>query len=169
KYAWFGTAKVFDRFHFIFEDTGEGMVWAHIYPYSSEGSTFIVEMAPETWRRLGFDATEGQVSPPGVSDVLALNRCQEMFAGHLDRQPLVGNNSTWLQFPTIKCASRHHGNTVLLGDAVHTAHYSVGSGTKLAMEDAISLAAHLAKDGPLSEAFEAYEAERRPAVDRSEE
>lgn len=165
KYAWFGTPKVFDRFHFIFEETEAGMVWAHIYPYSDDGSTFIVEMAPETWRRLGLDATEGEVFPPGVSDELALARCQELFAEHLDGEPLVGNNSKWLQFPTIKCASWHQGNTVLLGDAVHTAHYSVGSGTKLAMEDAISLAGHLAKDGPLAEMFEAYEAERRPAVD----
>ncbi len=165
KYAWFGTPKVFDRFHFIFLETDAGMIWAHIYPYSPEGSTFIVEMAPETWRRLGFDATEGELFPPGVSDEIALGRCQEMFAEHLDGQPLLGNNSKWLQFPTIKCERWHHGNVVLLGDAVHTAHYSVGSGTKRAMEDAISLATHLRKDGPLDEAFGAYEAERRPGVD----
>ncbi|HEX6946197.1 MAG TPA: bifunctional salicylyl-CoA 5-hydroxylase/oxidoreductase [Acidimicrobiia bacterium] len=165
KYVWFGTTKVFDRFHFIFEDTDAGMVWAHIYPYSEEGSTFIVEMAPSTWRGLGLDATEQEVFPPGVNDELALTRCQELFAEHLDGHPLVGNNSKWLQFPTIKCERWHHGNVVLLGDAVHTAHYSVGSGTKLAMEDAIALAAHLAKGGPIEEAFAAYEEERRPAVD----
>lgn len=165
KYAWFGTPKVFDRFHFIFEDTPAGMVWAHIYPYSDQGSTFIVEMAPETWRALGFDATEGESFPPGISDELALSRCQEMFADHLDGHPLVGNNSKWLQFPTIKCGRWHHGNVVLMGDAIHTAHYSVGSGTKLAMEDAISLAGQLAKGGPIDEAFAAYEEDRRPAVD----
>lgn len=165
KYAWFGTPKVFDRFHFVFVDTPEGMVWAHIYPYSDEGSTFIVEMAPTTWRRLGFDATEDEVFPPGVSDEQAITRCQELFAEHLEGRPLVGNNSKWLQFPTIKCEKWHHRHVVLLGDAVHTAHFSVGSGTKLAMEDAISLAAHLAKGGPMAEAFSSYEEERRPAVD----
>lgn len=165
KYMWFGTTKVFDRFHFIFEDTPAGMVWAHIYPYSDEGSTFIVEMAPGTWRELGLDATEHESFPPGVSDELALARCQELFAGHLDGHPLVGNNSKWLVFPTIKCERWHHGNVVLMGDAIHTAHYSVGSGTKLAMEDAISLAGHLARGGPIEEAFAAYEADRRPAVD----
>jgi anthraniloyl-CoA monooxygenase len=165
KYMWFGTTKVFDRFHFIFEDTPAGMVWAHIYPYSDEGSTFIVEMAPGTWRELGLDATEHESLPPGVSDELALARCQELFAGHLDGHPLVGNNSKWLVFPTIKCERWHHGNVVLMGDAIHTAHYSVGSGTKLAMEDAISLAGHLARGGPIEEAFAAYEADRRPAVD----
>jgi anthraniloyl-CoA monooxygenase len=165
KYMWFGTTKVFERFHFIFEDTPAGMVWAHIYPYSDEGSTFIVEMAPGTWRELGLDATEHESFPPGVSDELALARCQELFAGHLDGHPLVGNNSKWLVFPTIKCERWHHGNVVLMGDAIHTAHYSVGSGTKLAMEDAISLAGHLARGGPIEEAFAAYEADRRPAVD----
>jgi len=165
KYAWFGTPKVFDRFHFIFLDTPEGMVWAHIYPYSDEGSTFIVEMAPQTWRRHGFDVTEGQEFPPGTNDDYAIARCQELFTEHLDGRPLVGNNSKWLQFPTIRCGKWHHGNVVLLGDAIHTAHFSVGSGTKLAMEDAISLAGHLSFGRPLSDSFTAYEMERRPAVD----
>ena len=165
KYAWFGTPKVFDRFHFIFLDTPEGMVWAHIYPYSDEGSTFIVEMAPQTWRRHGFDVTEGQEFPPGTNDDYAIARCQELFTEHLDGRPLVGNNSKWLQFPTIRCGKWHHGNVVLLGDAIHTAHFSVGSGTKLAMEDAISLAGHLSSGRPLSDSFTAYEMERRPAVD----
>ncbi len=165
KYAWFGTPKVFDRFHFIFEETPAGMVWAHIYPYSEEGSTFIVEMAPETWRRLGLDTTEGREFPPGTNDELAISMCQELFARHLDDQPLVGNNSKWLQFPTVKCERWHHGNIVLLGDAIHTAHFSVGSGTKLAMEDAISLAEHVTSESSLEPALDLYEAERRPAVD----
>ncbi|MEX0865568.1 MAG: bifunctional salicylyl-CoA 5-hydroxylase/oxidoreductase [Acidimicrobiia bacterium] len=165
KYAWFGTPKVFDRFHFIFIDTPAGMVWAHIYPYSTEGSTLIVEMAPLTWGRLALDATEGETFPPGTNDELAIKTCQELFADHLDGHPLVGNNSKWLQFPSIKCGSWHHGNVVLLGDAVHTAHFSVGSGTKLAMEDSISLAGFLSSGLPLDEALSAYEADRRPAVD----
>jgi anthraniloyl-CoA monooxygenase len=165
KYAWFGTPKVFDRFHFIFLDTPAGMVWAHIYPYSGEGSTFIVEMAPMTWRGLGLDATEGEAFPPGTNDELALKTCQELFADHLDGHPLLGNNSKWLQFPAIKCESWHHDNVVLMGDAVHTAHFSVGSGTKLAMEDAISLGGLLTSGLMVPEALENFELDRRPAVD----
>jgi anthraniloyl-CoA monooxygenase len=164
-YAWFGTPKVFEKFTFIFEDTPEGMVWAHVYPYSDEGSTFIVEMAPETWRALGFDKTEDEVFPPGVSDEYALRRCEELFAAHLGGQPLVGNNSKWLHFPTITCQRWSHENVVLMGDAVHTAHFSVGSGTKLAMEDAIVLADLLLEDRPLPEVLEAYEEQRRPEVE----
>ena len=164
KYAWFGTPKVYDRFHFIFEDTPAGMVWAHIYPYSHEGSTFIVEMAPDTWRGLGLDRTESTVFPPGVSDEHAIARCEELFAAHLDGAGLVGNNSKWLQFPTISCERWHHHNVVLMGDAAHTAHFSVGSGTKLAMEDAISLAGLLLEGGEPAEVLELYEEERRPAV-----
>lgn len=165
KYIWFGTPKVFERFHFIFEDTAEGLVWAHIYPYSAEGSTFIVEMAPETWRGLGFDQTEDEVFAPGVSDEFALKQCEELFAEHLDSHPLVGNNSKWLQFPTITCASWHHENVVLMGDAIHTAHFSVGSGTKLAMEDAIALSRLLLEDRPIREVLEIYERQRRPEVE----
>jgi anthraniloyl-CoA monooxygenase len=165
KYIWFGTPKVFDRFHFIFEDTPHGMVWAHIYPYSDSGSTFIVEMAPDTWRGLGFDATEHEVFPPGVSDELALERCEEMFATHLDGGRLVGNNSKWLHFPTIECATWRHGNKVLIGDAAHTAHFSVGSGTKLAMEDAVALAELLVDTDDLGAALDRYEEVRRPEVE----
>ena len=165
KYIWFGTPKVFDEFNFIFEDTPSGMVWAHIYPYSDEGSTFIVEMRPETWSALGFDKTEDEVFPPGVSDDYALQRSEEIFAPHLDGLGLLGNNSRWLQFPTISCERWHHGNVVLIGDAIHTAHFSVGSGTKLAMEDAIALAGLLLAGHPLDTAFDRYEEMRRPEVE----
>ena len=165
KYAWFGTTKVYERFHFIFEDTPHGMVWAHIYPYDTSGSTFIVEMAPQTWRGLRLDRTEGQVFPPGMSDEHALTACQRLFADHLDGHPLIGNSSKWLQFPAITCERWHHGNVVILGDAAHTAHFSIGSGTKLAMEDAISLARLLLEGRPLPETLDRYEEERRPAVD----
>ena len=165
KYIWFGTPKVFDEFNFIFEDTPSGMVWAHIYPYSDEGSTFIVEMRPETWSALGFDKTEYEVFPPGVSDDYALQRSEEIFAPHLDGLGLLGNNSRWLQFPTISCERWHHGNVVLIGDAIHTAHFSVGSGTKLAMEDSIALAGLLLAGHPLDTAFARYEEMRRPEVE----
>ncbi|HEU4894640.1 MAG TPA: bifunctional salicylyl-CoA 5-hydroxylase/oxidoreductase [Acidimicrobiia bacterium] len=164
KYIWFGTDKVFDRFHFIFVDTPAGLVWAHIYPFSDEGSTFIVEMAPSTWQGLGLDATRGAQLAPGVSDTHALAWAQEVFVGHLDGHTLVGNNSKWLQFPTITCERWHDGNVVLIGDAAHTAHFSVGSGTKLAMEDSIALAELLADGGPFPETLAAYEARRRPEV-----
>lgn len=165
KYIWFGTPKVFDKFHFIFENTGSGLAWAHIYPYSDEGSTFIVEMAPSTWRGLGLDQTEGESFPPGRSDETALKQCEDLFRDHLDGHQLVGNNSRWLQFPTIVCERWHHGNVVLLGDAIHTAHFSVGSGTKLAMEDAITLSRHILDGRPLEEALLGYDEERRPDVE----
>ncbi len=165
RYIWFGTPKVFDEFNFIFQDTPTGMVWAHVYPFSAEGSTFIVEMPPETWAALGFDKTADSVFPPGTSDDFALERCSEMFEAHLDGKGLVGNNSKWLRFPTITCARWHLGNVVLMGDAIHTAHFSVGSGTKLAMEDAIALATVLLEGHPLAEALDLYERRRRPVVD----
>lgn len=165
KYIWFGTTKVFDEFNFIFEDTPAGMVWAHIYPYSSEGSTFIVEIPTKTWKGLGFDETENEIFPAGISDEFALKTCADIFAEHLEGHPLVGNNSKWLQFPTIKCERWHHDNVVLMGDAIHTAHFSVGSGTKLAMEDAIALSGFLLDEIPIADALAAYEAARRPEAD----
>ena len=109
-------------------------------------------MPPSTWETLGFDQTADEIFPLGISDEFALKACQEMFADHLDDHPLVGNNSKWLQFPTIKCERWHHENVVLMGDAIHTAHFSVGSGTKLAMEDAIALSGFLLDDMPIGEA-----------------
>jgi anthraniloyl-CoA monooxygenase len=164
RYIWFGTPKVFDEFNFIFEDTPAGMVWAHVYPYSEEGSTFIVEMAPETWQALGFEQGANQPMAPGSTDSLALDQCQAMFEQHLDGRGLVGNNSRWLQFPTISCARWHHENVVLMGDAIHTAHFSVGSGTKLAMEDAIALSRVLLDNLGLEQALDEYERLRRPEV-----
>jgi len=164
RYIWFGTPKVFAEFNFIFEETSAGMVWAHVYPYSEEGSTFIVEMAPETWLGLGLDESLNEPLAPGSSDELALTRCRQMFERHLDGRGLIGNNSKWLQFPTISCGRWHHENVVLIGDAIHTAHFSVGSGTKLAMEDAITLSGLLLDDIGLDHALEEYERLRRPEV-----
>lgn len=164
-YIWFGTPRVFAEFNFIFVDTPYGMVWAHVYPYSEEGSTFIVEMAPDTWHRLGLDVNEGRDLPPGTDDQLALQKCSEIFAEHLDGAPLAGNNSRWLRFPTIRCDRWHEGNVVIMGDAAHTAHFSVGSGTKLAMEDAITLAEEIVSGRPIPEALSRYETRRRPDVD----
>lgn len=164
KYIWFGTPMIFDRFHFIFIETPVGLVWSHIYPYSDQGSTFIVEMAPETWRGLGFDKTANEVFAPGVSDDFALEQCEDLFRDHLEGHRLVGNNSKWLQFPTVTCERWHDGNVVLIGDAAHTAHFSVGSGTKLAMEDAIALSGLVVGDEDPAQALSTYEALRRPDV-----
>jgi len=164
KYIWFGTPMIFERFHFIFIETPVGLVWSHIYPYSDQGSTFIVEMAPETWRGLGFDKTAHEVFAPGVSDDFALEKCEDLFRDHLEGHGLVGNNSKWLQFPTVTCERWHDGNVVLVGDAAHTAHFSVGSGTKLAMEDAIALSSLVVGDEDLAGALSTYEALRRPDV-----
>lgn len=165
RYIWFGTSKVFDEFNFVFVDTPAGMVWAHAYPYGDEGSTFIVEMRPETWSELGLDRGDATPLPPGASDQVALDRCQKLFAEALQGEPLSGNNSRWLRFPMIRCERWHHGNVVLMGDAAHTAHFSVGSGTKLAMEDSISIAEALSAGVGLDEALERYEDSRRPEVE----
>ena len=163
RYIWFGTSKQFGEFNFVFVDTPFGMVWAHIYPYSQEGSTFIVEMAPGTWHDLGLD-TGDAVLPPGQSDQKALGVCADLFRDHLDGHDLIGNNSRWLRFPTVSCERWSVGNTVLIGDAAHTAHFSVGSGTKLAMEDAIALAGQMIRGDRLEDALIRYEEERRPEV-----
>lgn len=162
-YIWFGTTKQFEEFNFVFVDTPHGMVWAHIYPYSDEGSTFIVEMAPGTWSALGLDPGATDL-PPGASDEHALAYCADLFRDHLDGHPLIGNNSRWLRFPTVTCQRWSDANMVLIGDAAHTAHFSVGSGTKLAMEDSIALARWLVSGVSLESALAGYEEERRPEV-----
>ncbi len=168
KYIWFGTDRVFDDFTFIFEDTPHGLVWAHVYPFSDEASTFIVEMAPETWRGFGFDRNEDREWEHQESDEFALAQSRQLFADHLEGHQLIGNKSRWLQFPTITCERWSHNNIVLMGDAVHTAHFSVGSGTKLAMEDAIVLAEELLSGQDVPEALKAYEEERRPVVESTQ-
>ena len=143
KYIWFGTDLVFEAFQFIVRNTPWGTMQIHGYPYSDQGSTFIVEMHEDVWRRAGFDRTEDEVFPPGVSDDFAVERVAEIFADDLGGHRILTNNSKWLSFTTVRNESWHDGNVVLLGDAAHTAHFSIGSGTKLAMEDALALAACL--------------------------
>ncbi|HET8684166.1 MAG TPA: FAD-dependent monooxygenase, partial [Micromonosporaceae bacterium] len=161
RYIWLGTDKVFDAFTFDVRRTGYGVMQVHAYPYDATGSTLIVEMHDDVWRRAGFTAAD---LPPGVSDEAAIARCGEIFADLLDGHQLVGNNSKWISFTTIRCETWQHENVVLLGDAAHTAHFSIGSGTKLAMEDALALAACLSEQPSTRAALEAYEAERRPVV-----
>ncbi|MGO8960214.1 MAG: bifunctional salicylyl-CoA 5-hydroxylase/oxidoreductase [Streptosporangiaceae bacterium] len=166
KYMWLGTDLVFDAFKFYIEPTQYGVMQVHGYPYDASGSTFIVEMNEAVWRAAGFDvlaAAAGNLGP-GESDQGSIERVAELLTGVLGGHALLANNSRWLSFGTLRCGSWQDGNIVLLGDAAHTAHFSIGSGTKLAMEDALALAACLHENDSVPAALAAYEAERRPVV-----
>ncbi len=145
KYMWLGTDLVFEAFQFFVKSTPWGVMQIHAYPYSDSRSTFIVEMHEDVWRRAGFDATEELVFAPGESDEQAVARIAEIFAEELGEHRLLTNNSRWLSFTTVRNARWSVDNVVLVGDAAHTAHFSIGSGTKLAMEDALALAASPAR------------------------
>ena len=164
KYMWLGTTKVFDAFKFYIRDTPAGVMQIHGYPNDANGSTFIVEMDEAVWRRAGFDVFADREFRPGESDEKSVGLIRELFADVLDGHDVLMNNSKWLNFTTVRNAHWRHGNVVLLGDAAHTAHFSIGSGTKLAMEDALALAACLHEQPDVDAALEAYEAERRPVV-----
>jgi anthraniloyl-CoA monooxygenase len=165
-YIWLGTDLVFDAFKFYILDTPAGVMQVHGYPYSRDASTFILEMREDVWHLAGFAELAEMVAglPPGRSDEGSIAEIRRLCAGVLDGHEVFGNNSRWLRFATVRCASWCHGNLVLLGDAAHTAHFSIGSGTKLAMEDALALAACLHEQPGVEAALAAYEAERRPVV-----
>jgi anthraniloyl-CoA monooxygenase len=158
KYVWFGTDLVLDAFTFIFKETDAGLVQVHAYPFDEHTSTWIVECPEHTWRALGFDE---------MDEAESLKACEELFATELRGHRLMTNRSLWLDFLLVRNESWHRGNIVLLGDAAHTAHFSIGSGTKLAMEDAIALA-HAFQRHPddLERALVDYELERQPVVER---
>jgi len=167
KYIWLGTDLVFDAFKFYVLDTPAGIMQVHGYPYSDQASTFILEMHEDVWARTGFTEPAGLL--PGQSDEVSIERirglCADLLGGPSGGQhSLVANNSRWTTFTTVRCATWRHENVVLLGDAAHTAHFSIGSGTKLAMEDALALAACLHEQGGVGDGLAAYEAERRPVV-----
>lgn len=167
KYVWFATTAPVDCFRFVFRDTPHGMFWAHIYPFDEHTSTFIVECSPQTWRNAGLDVYADAPRRPGENDEASLKFCEEVFADYLQGHPLLGNNSGWLNFTVVRNKSWHDGNTVLIGDAAHTAHFSIGSGTKMAMEDAIALTSALrgvTDADQVGAAFEAYESERMPVA-----
>jgi anthraniloyl-CoA monooxygenase len=168
KYIWFGTDLVFEAFQFFVKRTAWGTMQIHGYPYSDQGSTFIVEMHEDVWRRAGFDRTEHDAFPPGTSDEHAVARVAEIFADELRGHQVLTNNSKWLNFHTVRNERWHHGNVVLLGDAAHTAHFSIGSGTKLAMEDALALAACLHEHPTVEAALAAYQEERKPVVESTQ-
>ncbi|GAA2973089.1 FAD-dependent monooxygenase [Actinokineospora diospyrosa] len=157
KYVWFGTDLVLDAFTFAFRETEYGLFQAHAYPFDERTSTWIVECAQGVWERAGLDtATEEE----------SIAFCERLFAEDLGGARLRSNRSLWLDFPLVRTPSWHKRNLVLLGDAAHTAHFSIGSGTKLAMEDSIALAASLATEPTLDAALTDYELRRQPVVER---
>ncbi|GAA1406441.1 salicylyl-CoA 5-hydroxylase [Glutamicibacter uratoxydans] len=168
KYMWLGTDQVFEAFKFFVKETDAGTMQIHGYPYSDEGSTFIVEMHEDVWRAAGLDSTENEVFPPGVNDEVSVTKVKEIFAEELAGYNVLTNNSKWINFTTVRNEHWRHENIVLLGDSAHTAHFSIGSGTKLAMEDALALAACLHEHEQLDAALEAYETERRPVVESTQ-
>ncbi|MGV0737564.1 bifunctional salicylyl-CoA 5-hydroxylase/oxidoreductase [Mycobacterium syngnathidarum] len=165
KYMWLGTQKVFEAFEFFIESTAWGTMQAHAYPYSATESTFIVEMHDDVWHAAGFEDFCPHPLRPGDNDDKSIALLEDVFTQALGGRPLIGNNSRWLNFITVRNESWRHGNVVLIGDAAHTAHFSIGSGTKLAMEDALALAACLHETDDVTSALVAYEQERRPVVE----
>jgi anthraniloyl-CoA monooxygenase len=161
KYVWFGTDHVFDAFTFAFRETEHGLFNAHAYPYDERMSTFIVECPEPVWRAAGLDAMDEEES---------LAFCERLFANELRGRELFSNRSLWLDFPKVTNQTWHVGKVAILGDAAHTAHFSIGSGTKLAMEDAIALAQGLVRRRwEVPAALVDYELERGPLVERTQE
>jgi anthraniloyl-CoA monooxygenase len=156
KFVWLGCTVPYQAFTFIFKQTPFGLFRVHAYRYHSTGSTFIVECREDTWRAAGLDKAD---------EDRTLEILGNVFAAELDGHKLIKNRSIWRNFPTVRCGSWHTGNVVLMGDAVHTAHFSIGSGTKLAMEDAIVLRDELLANSDVPTALAAYEAKRRPEVE----
>ena len=156
KYIWLGTTYRFDAFTFYFVQNEHGVFQAHCYRFDEQCSTFIVECDEGSWRRAGFDRMTADET---------VAACERLFAHHLDGHRLLSNarhlRDPWLSFVRVRCERWWHRNIVLVGDAAHTAHFSVGSGTKLAMEDAIALARELSSGGTLEGAVQRYEDDRK--------
>jgi len=156
RFIWLGTTQSFPAFTFAFEKTGHGWFQIHAYQFSSDLSTVIVETREETWRAHGLDKFDHKQS---------IAFCERLFGKHLGGHPLMSNaahlrGSAWLNFNRVLCKRWHHRNLVLIGDAAHTAHFSIGSGTKLAMEDAIELTARVAHTSDIAAGLARYQEER---------
>jgi anthraniloyl-CoA monooxygenase len=151
KFIWLGTTKVFDAFKFFFRKNEHGFFQVHAYPFDAHTSTFIVETDEASWRAAGLDVMSAE---EGVG------YCERLFAEELEGHRLLTNKSEWINFRRVRNATWHHGNIVLIGDAAHTAHFSIGSGTKLAMEDAMVLCDALQRHERIPAALAAYEEER---------
>ncbi len=159
RYIWLGAPKVFDAFTFVFAENAHGLFHAHAYRFDERNSTFIVECDEETFQRSGLaDAT--------VEASIAY--LEDLFASWLGGAPLQANRSQWIQFVTVRNARWHHENVVLLGDAAHTAHFSIGSGTKLALEDSIALVDAFDRGRTVPEALAVYDRARRNLVERTQ-
>lgn len=159
RFVWLGMEGALPAFTFLFRDTPHGLFQVHAYPFDADRSTFIVECREETWRASGLE---------GADEATTLAFIEHLFAKDLAGRKLLANRSIWRVFPTVRCGSWSHGNVVLMGDAVHTAHFSIGSGTKLAMESAMALVDALGNmpGVPIPAVLAAYEAARRPEVER---
>ena len=161
KFVWLGTRQKFDdAFTFIFEETDKGWLWAHAYQFDADTATFIVETDEDTWNAYGFG---------GMSQQESIAVCEEVFKDHLGGHALMTNanhirGSAWINFPRVLCENWSHDNVVLMGDASASAHFSIGSGTKLALESAIALADYVTTKDTLTEAFALYQEERRVQV-----
>ena len=156
KYIWYGTNRLFHGLTLTFRETRAGVFCAHSYKFDQTTSTFIVECDPQTWANAGF---------AGMFEAQTRGCLAEVFAQDLKRHQLLSNNSKWINFVLVKNAHWHHRNVVLLGDALHTAHFSIGSGTKLAMEDAIALKQSFDETSDVSSALGRFEAVRKPVIE----
>lgn len=158
RFVWYGTPRRFDTLSQTFVATADGHFNAHHYRYSAGMSTFIVECDADTWQRAGFAQMDEEQTQA---------RCEQVFRDTLVGAPLVRNKSVWRRFPKVSNQRYHSGRTVLIGDALRTAHFSIGSGTRLALEDAIALAKAIeAHPDSVPDALAAYEAARKPIVDK---
>ncbi len=156
RYIWYGTNRLFHGLTLTFRESDAGVFAAHSYKFNRTTSTFIIECDKETWNRAGF-AT--------ASDDVMKRYLEAVFGQDLDRHELLSNNSKWINFVIVKNARWSFENVVLLGDALHTAHFSIGSGTKLAMEDAIELRECLLKSADVDNALAFFENQRRPVIE----
>ncbi|MDQ1591194.1 MAG: anthraniloyl-CoA monooxygenase [Pyrinomonadaceae bacterium] len=156
KYIWYGTRQLFHGLTLTFRESAAGVFAAHSYKFDAETSTFIVECDAETWARAEFE---------GMSDEETRAYLGDVFAGDLGGHELLSNNSKWINFLLVKNKHWRHENVVLLGDALHTAHFSIGSGTKLALEDAIALYRCFASGANVADALVEFERVRKPVIE----
>ncbi len=157
RFIWYGTRQPFDTLTQTFVETTDGRFTAHHYRYAKDLSTFIVETSGQTWQAAGFEQ---------MDDGETRTFCEQVFSATLSGAKLMSNNSHWRRFPVIRNARWSSGNRVLIGDALHTAHFSIGSGTRLAMEDAIALATALREYPDIADALADYQARRKPVLDK---
>lgn len=157
KYIWYGTHQLFDTLSLIFRNYQGGAFVAHCYPYSADTSTFIVECDAHTWERAGF---------AHMSEQESIDYCQRVFAEDLAGHALLPNKAAWINFRVVTNQRWSYQNVILLGDALRTVHFSIGSGTRMALEDAITLARAFAMSGDIRAAFQTFEDIRRPGMER---